>query len=63
MIKTGNSNFWPAIGAIAGLGLGNKYSIAVVAFARLVGLLLTSRHKILLTPSLNVDQTSSSAYM
>ena len=50
MIKTGNARLWLAFGAIAGLGLQNKYSIAVFAFGLLVGLLLTSQRKLLLTP-------------
>lgn len=49
MIKTGNARLWLAFGAIAGLGLQNKYSIAVFAFGLLVGLLLTSQRKLLLT--------------
>jgi dolichyl-phosphate-mannose-protein mannosyltransferase len=35
---------------VAGLGLENKYSIAVFAFALLVGLMLTAQRKLLLTP-------------
>ena len=50
MIKTGNTRFWLAFGTIAGLGLQNKYSIAVFAFGLLVGLLLTPHRKLLLTP-------------
>jgi hypothetical protein len=50
MIKTGNARLWLAFGAIAGLGLQNKYSIAVFAFGLLVGLLLTPQRKLLLTP-------------
>ncbi|MGB4785867.1 MAG: glycosyltransferase family 39 protein [Candidatus Acidiferrum sp.] len=50
MIKTGNSRLWLAFGAIAGLGLQNKYSIAVFAFGLLAGLLLSPHRKLLLTP-------------
>jgi dolichyl-phosphate-mannose-protein mannosyltransferase len=50
MIKTGNHRLWLAFGAIAGLGLENKYSIVVFAFALLAGLLLTSERKLLFTP-------------
>jgi len=50
MIKTGNSRLWLAFGAIAGLGLQNKYSIAVFAFGLLAGLLLSPHCKLLLTP-------------
>ena len=50
MIKTGNPKLWLAFGAISGLGLQNKYSIAVFAFSLLAGLLLSSHRKLLLTP-------------
>ena len=50
MIKTQNPKLWIAFGAIAGLGLENKYSIAVFAFALLVGLLLTPQRRLLFTP-------------
>ena len=50
MIKTQNPRLWIVFGAIAGLGLENKYSIAVFAFALLVGLLLTPQRKLLFTP-------------
>ncbi len=38
MIKTGNPRLWLAFGAIAGLGLENKYAIAAFAGALLAGL-------------------------
>jgi len=50
MIKTQNLKLWIAFGAVAGLGLENKYSIAVFAFALLVGLLLTFQRRLLFTP-------------
>jgi Dolichyl-phosphate-mannose-protein mannosyltransferase len=50
MIKTPNPKLWLAFGAISGLGLENKYSIAVFAFALLAGLLLTRQRKLLFTP-------------
>lgn len=50
MIKTGNIRLWLVFGAIGGLGLENKYSIGVVAFALVVGLLLTPQRKLLFTP-------------
>lgn len=50
MIKTGNSRLWLAFGVIAGLGLENKYSIAIFAFGLLAGLLLSSQRKLLFTP-------------
>jgi Dolichyl-phosphate-mannose-protein mannosyltransferase len=50
MIKAQNPRLWLLFGAIAGLALENKYSIAVFAFALLVGLLLTQQRKLLFTP-------------
>jgi hypothetical protein len=50
IIKTGNLKLWLAFGAIAGLGLQNKYSMAVFAFALLAGLLISRERKILFTP-------------
>src|SRR5215470_7534266 len=50
MIKTQNPKLWLAFGAVAGLGLENKYSISVFAFALLLGLFLTSQRKLLFTP-------------
>ena len=47
MIHTNNPKWWLAFGGIAGLGLGNKYSIAAFAFFLLVGLLLTPQRKFL----------------
>lgn len=50
MIKTDNPKLWVVFGAIAGLGLENKYSIAVFGFALVAGLLLTPQRKLLFTP-------------
>ena len=50
MINTKDPKLWLAFGAIAGLGLENKYSIAIFAFALLAGLLLTQQRKLLFTP-------------
>src|SRR6202030_1153598 len=50
MIHTNNSKWWIAFGAIAGLGLENKYSIAAFAFFLLAGLLLTPQRKFLFSP-------------
>jgi dolichyl-phosphate-mannose-protein mannosyltransferase len=50
MIQTGDPRWWMAFGAIAGIGLENKYSIAVFAFALLSGLLLTRQRRFLFTP-------------
>jgi hypothetical protein len=50
LIKTENPRLWVAFGVIAGIGMENKYSIAVFGFALLAGLLLTPQRKLLLTP-------------
>jgi hypothetical protein len=50
MIKTDNPKLWLTFGAIAGLGLENKYSIVAFAFALLAGLLLTAQRKLLFSP-------------
>ena len=49
MTKTGDRRLWLAFGAVAGSGLENKYSVALFAFALLLGLLLTSQRKLLAT--------------
>ena len=50
LIKTGNAKLWVVFGAIVGVGLQNKYSIAVFAFALIAGVLLTRQRKILFSP-------------
>jgi 4-amino-4-deoxy-L-arabinose transferase-like glycosyltransferase len=50
LIKTGNPKLWVAFGAITGVGLETKYSIAIFACALIVGVLLTRRRNILFTP-------------
>ena len=50
MIHRQNPKHWLAFGVIAGLGLENKYSIAIFAFALLFGLLLTQHRRLLFTP-------------
>jgi hypothetical protein len=50
MINTGNPRWWLVFGAVAGLGLENKYSVAAFALALLAGLLLTPQRKFLFTP-------------
>ena len=50
MIHTNNPKWWLAFGAIAGLGLENKYSIAAFAFFLLFGLLLTSQRRFVFSP-------------
>ena len=50
LINTGNPKLWLAFGALAGIGLLNKYSIVIFASALIVGLLLTSQRRLLFTP-------------
>lgn len=50
MIRTNNPKWWMAFGAIAGLGLENKYSIVAFAFFLLVGLLLMPQRRFLFSP-------------
>jgi 4-amino-4-deoxy-L-arabinose transferase-like glycosyltransferase len=50
LIKTGNPKLWLAFGAIAGIGLETKYSIAIFAAALVAGVLLTRQRKLLFTP-------------
>ena len=50
LIKTGNSKLWLVFGAVVGVGLENKYSIAIFVFALIAGVLLTRQRRILFTP-------------
>lgn len=50
MIQSSDPRWWIAFGAIAGLGMENKYSMAVMAFFLLAGLLLTPQRKLLFSP-------------
>src|ERR1044072_8697710 len=50
LINTGNRKLWLPFGAIAGVGLLNKYSIVFFAAALIAGLLLTPQRKVLFTP-------------
>ena len=50
MVNTANPKLWLAFGAIAGVGLLNKYSIVIFASALLVGILITRQRRILFTP-------------
>lgn len=49
LIKTQNPKLWLSFGALAGIGLENKYSIAIFAAALIGGLLLTRQREILFT--------------
>jgi hypothetical protein len=50
LIKTQNPKLWLWFGLFAGIGLENKYSIAIFAGALVAGLLVTRERKILFTP-------------
>jgi hypothetical protein len=47
IIKTGDQKLWLWFGALSGLGLENKYSMAVFGFGVVVGLLMTPERKAL----------------
>jgi hypothetical protein len=46
-INRGNPRYWLWLGVVAGIGLEEKYSIAILGFAILVGLLLTEQRRAL----------------
>jgi hypothetical protein len=48
-IRRDNPKYWLLFGVIAGLGLENKYSIAVFGFGMVIGLLLTPERRFLWT--------------
>jgi len=48
-IKRDNPRYWLWFGVVAGVGLEEKYSIAVLGFAIVVGLLLTEQRRIFAT--------------
>jgi hypothetical protein len=50
LINTANPKLWLVFGAIAGVGLLNKYSIVIFAAALIAGLLLTRQRRLLFTP-------------
>ena len=50
IVKTGDQRLWLAFGAIAGLGLQNKYSMGVFAFALVVGVLLSPARRAFAKP-------------
>jgi hypothetical protein len=47
MIQTGEARLWLAFGLIAGVGLLNKHTMIVFAFALVAGLLLTPQRKLM----------------
>lgn len=50
IVKTGNQKLWLWFGVLAGIGLENKYSMAVFGFAIVVGLVLTPERKAFASP-------------
>jgi 4-amino-4-deoxy-L-arabinose transferase-like glycosyltransferase len=50
MIKTGNTKLWIWFGVVAGIGLENKYSMLIFGAGIVVGLLLTSQRRLLMSP-------------
>ncbi len=54
IINTGNQQLWLWYGVLAGIGLENKYSMAIFTFGMLVGLLLTPERKAF-APALDLD--------
>src|ERR1700691_6246730 len=49
-IKRDNPRYWVWFGVIAGIGMEEKYSIALFGFGIVVGLLLTARRRVFLNP-------------
>ncbi len=45
ILQDGRPRLWPAFGAVAGVGLQNKYSVAFFVAGLVLGLLLTSRRR------------------
>jgi hypothetical protein len=50
IVRTGDQRLWLVFGAIAGLGLQNKYSMAVFGFALVVGVLLSPERRAFAKP-------------
>src|ERR1700733_7409877 len=49
-VKRDNPHYWLWFGVVAGIGLQEKYSIALFGFAMVVGLLLTAQRRVFLSP-------------
>ena len=49
-IKRGDSRYWIGFGVVAGLGMEEKYTIAVFGFGVVIGLLLTEQRRTFLRP-------------
>ena len=50
IVKTGNQKLWLWFGVLAGIGLENKYSMAVFGFSIVVGLVLTKERRAFASP-------------
>jgi 4-amino-4-deoxy-L-arabinose transferase-like glycosyltransferase len=50
IIKTGNQRLWIWFGLLAGIGLENKYSMAMFGGSMVLGLLLTPQRRLLASP-------------
>ena len=60
IVKTGNQRLWLVFGAIAGLGLQNKYSMAVFAFALVAGVTLSPERRAFTKPWIWLGERSLS---
>jgi 4-amino-4-deoxy-L-arabinose transferase-like glycosyltransferase len=49
-IKRNDPRYWLWFGVVAGIGLQEKYSIAVFGFGMVIGLLLTAQRRVFLSP-------------
>jgi 4-amino-4-deoxy-L-arabinose transferase-like glycosyltransferase len=49
MVRTGDTKLWLWFGALAGVGLENKYSMAIFGFGIVAGLMLTEQRRLLRT--------------
>jgi len=50
LLRTGDQRIWVAVGAVAGIGLLNKYNVAFLLFGLAVGLIATGRGRELTSP-------------
>jgi len=57
MVRTGNTRLWLWFGMLAGVGIENKYSMAIFGFGIVVGLLLTEQRWLLRTKWLWIGGT------
>ncbi len=50
IVRRGDPRMWVAVGAVLGIGLENKWSIAFLVAGLLIGLVVTSERRVLFTP-------------